>query len=439
MLKVISGPNTGAEFGLEKEHSYVIGKDPTSCEIIFQDLSVSRQHAKISLDENDQVFIEDLRSKNGTFLNGKALVETKLAASQDLIALGTTSFLIIDREQARETIYSPTATLAQAYESSKEEEEAESEKIKEKKSWKETLIPTRHLILAGTLITLVVLGLVSGISLFKSDHIEMTDHLSGKHLKEIFEKFPGVEYTYNEATGKIFLVGNVITEVEHQELIYLLSVEQYITSIEDTVTIDEIVFSDFNAFLMKNPSWRSVTMTAYAPGKFVLKGYVETLQVATSLMEYVNQNFPFNEKLENQVVVANNLETEVQSLLLEKGFINVTFQLSNGEIVLAGRVNELYAKDFKDLLKELKRINGIRSVKDFVILTTASTARINLSDKYKITGTSKLGKINQYVVINGMILTNGDTLDGMMITKIEQDNVLLEKDGLKYKINYNQQ
>ncbi|MBM3192224.1 MAG: EscD/YscD/HrpQ family type III secretion system inner membrane ring protein, partial [Chlamydiae bacterium] len=68
-----------------------------------------------------------------------------------------------------------------------------------------------------------------------------------------------------------------------------------------------------------------------------------------------------------------------------------------------------------------------------------STARIDLSDKYKVTGTSKVGNVNQFVVINGQILTMGDALDGMTITQIEPDSVLLEKEGLKYKINYNQQ
>jgi type III secretion system YscD/HrpQ family protein len=163
------------------------------------------------------------------------------------------------------------------------------------------------------------------------------------------------------------------------------------------------------------------------------------LQDATALMEYLAQNFPYNEKLENQVVVANNLEAEIQSLLTEKGFINVTFQLASGEIVLGGRVNDQSEKQFDLLVKDLKKMQGIRSVKNFVIMTTASTTRINLSEKYRITGTSKLGNVSQYVVINGQILTTGDLLDGMSITQIESDAVLLEKDGLKYRINYNQQ
>ena len=56
MIKVITGPNSGAEFFMQKGRSYIIGKDPEVCDIIFQDLSVSRQHAKITLDDEAQVY-----------------------------------------------------------------------------------------------------------------------------------------------------------------------------------------------------------------------------------------------------------------------------------------------------------------------------------------------------------------------------------------------
>lgn len=439
MLKIISGPNTGAEFGLEQNSSYTIGKDPHTCDIIFQDLSVSRQHAKILVDAHYKVSIEDLKSRNGTYVNGRSVEEPLTLSSQDLIALGTTSFLLIDREQTRETIYSPTSLLTQAYEAQEEAAEAAEELKENKKGWKELLIPTRHIILAGTFLVLLLVGITSAISLFKTGHVEIAQTNDITTLSEALKRFPGVEYSFNATMGKIFILGDVLTEVDKQELFYLLKSLPFIHSIEDNVVIDEIVWGDMNAFLARNPSWRAISMTAYAPGKFTLKGYVETIEDATSLMEYVAMNFPYNEKLDNQVVVANTLEMEVQSILVDKGFVNVTFQLGNGELVLAGRVNENSEKEFAQILKELKKISGIRSVKNFVIITTASTTRINLSDKYKVTGTSKLGNINQYVVINGQILTMGDTLDGMMITQVEGESVLLEKDGLKYKINYNQQ
>ncbi len=53
MIKVILGPNAGAEFYMHKGKTYVIGKDPELCDIVFQDLSVSRQHARFTVDDND--------------------------------------------------------------------------------------------------------------------------------------------------------------------------------------------------------------------------------------------------------------------------------------------------------------------------------------------------------------------------------------------------
>lgn len=439
MLKVISGPNTGAEFGLQSAHSYTLGKDPHICDIIFQDLSVSRQHASISVDDDGQVSIEDLQSRNGTYINGKLLEQATILSSQDLIALGTTSFLLIDREQTRETIYSPTSLLSQAYEAQEQAEERIEAQEEETKGWKELTIPTRHLLLAGTFVILLFLGIMSTISLFKAHPIELAKTDDNATLSELLKKFSGIEYSFNAPLGKIFVLGDVLTDVDKQELLYLLKSLPFIHTIEDNVVVDEIVWSDMNAFLARNPNWRGVTMTAYAPGNFVLKGYVETIQDASDLSQYVTMNFPYNEKLDNQVVVANNLETQVQTVLVEKGFMNVTFQLANGELVLSGRVNDSLEQEFQKTLKDLKKVSGIRSIKNFVVVTTASTSRIDVSNQYKVTGTSKFGNINQYIVINGQILTTGDNLDGMTITQIEGESIFLEKDGLKYRINYNQQ
>ncbi len=67
---MISGPNAGAEIGIEKGRTYTLGKDPDSCDIVFQDLSVSRNHARLTLNADGTMEIEDLGSKNGTVMNG---------------------------------------------------------------------------------------------------------------------------------------------------------------------------------------------------------------------------------------------------------------------------------------------------------------------------------------------------------------------------------
>lgn len=147
LLKVISGPNAGAEFALQRGSTYILGKDPNVCDIIFQDLSVSRQHARLSVDEENQIFIEDLNSRNGVLVNGELITTKSPISSQDLIALGTTSFLMIDREQIHETIISPPAALpvkAEEVEVSEEEEEEDVEE--EVEDWKDMVIKTRHAI-----------------------------------------------------------------------------------------------------------------------------------------------------------------------------------------------------------------------------------------------------------------------------------------------------
>ena len=42
-----------------------------------------------------------------------------------------------------------------------------------------------------------------------------------------------------------------------------------------------------------------------------------------------------------------------------------------------------------------------------------------------------------FVLINGKILSAGKMLDGMSITGITTKEIFLEKDGVKYKIDFN--
>ncbi|HVP10140.1 MAG TPA: SpoIIE family protein phosphatase [Phycisphaerae bacterium] len=64
----------------------VIGRD-ASCDVPLEDASTSRRHARIFRDANGAFWIEDLRSKNGTLLNGRP-VTTSPVAEGDQIGIG---------------------------------------------------------------------------------------------------------------------------------------------------------------------------------------------------------------------------------------------------------------------------------------------------------------------------------------------------------------
>ncbi|MBI5274590.1 MAG: type III secretion system inner membrane ring subunit SctD [Chlamydiales bacterium] len=436
IIKIISGPNTGAEFSMQPGHTYILGKDPTICDIFFQDLSVSKQHCKITINEDDTVIIEDLNSRNGVIVNGNVIEKEQTVHSQDLINLGTTSFLIIDKEQTRETIYSPIPSFSHlGKEEIKEEEKEQIAAIK--KNWKELFIPTKHIILGSAFVIFLALGLFSVLSLFKTTSVVVNYNDQKQEIEFVLKKFPAVEFNYTNNSGNLFLLGHVLTDIEHQEMIYLLKSLPFVATIDDNVIIDELVWEEMNALLFKNPDWRSVLIIAPEPGKFILKGYLKTSDQIAELIDYVNNNFPYLDKLENRVVVENSLEIEIQSLLISKGFVNVTFNLASGELTLAGRVGADSESDFKNMIAQFKQINGIKDIKNYVVYIGKSSARINVSSQYQVAGTSKYGDANQFVLINGKILSMGDLLDGMLITQITATSVLLEKEGLKYIIDYN--
>lgn len=434
IIKVTNGPNAGAEFSMQKGSSYVLGKDPTLCDIAFQDLSVSRQHARISIDDANQVFIEDLSSRNGVLVNGMAVTGKYLLSSEDLISLGTTSFLLIDREQIQETIFSPLPLATSI----------KTEELKQEEStvtdWREMIIPKKHLIVASVIGVLALAGITSMITLFKTHKIEgVSQKEEHKILQDNLSSFPNVQFSFSAPNGKLFLLGHVISSVEKQELLYKIENLSFVHSIEDNVIVDEFIWENTNALLLTNPNWVGVSLSSIAPGKFVLRGYVQTLEQAQALSDYLNLHFPYLDRLENQVVVETNLQMQIESVLMEKGFSGVTYQLSNGELVLAGRVDQKRAHIFNATVDQFYTVPGIRLIKNFVVYTKADTSRIDISSKYQISGYSKKDDQNMFVVINGKILTIEDVVDGMKITEILSNMVLLEKDGVKFRINYNLQ
>lgn len=70
----------------------VIGRHP-SCEWVLANDTVSSRHARLVY-HHDQWWLEDLNSRNGTFLNGAALEAPAVLASQDEIRCGQVRFSV---------------------------------------------------------------------------------------------------------------------------------------------------------------------------------------------------------------------------------------------------------------------------------------------------------------------------------------------------------
>ncbi|HEX9687794.1 MAG TPA: FHA domain-containing protein [Thermoanaerobaculia bacterium] len=76
------------EIALE-EGETILGRDPDAT-AFFDHTSVSRHHARIEI-SGERVTVEDLQSKNGTFLGGKKLDSPAMLADGDELKLGSVS------------------------------------------------------------------------------------------------------------------------------------------------------------------------------------------------------------------------------------------------------------------------------------------------------------------------------------------------------------
>jgi hypothetical protein len=95
MLFVRIGKGEGINLS-ENEQLY-LGRGE-GCEIMVDSLGVSRQHARIAV-RNGVVTIEDLDSRNGTYVNGKRIDKAVKLSAGDLISLGKSVVIEVRREK----------------------------------------------------------------------------------------------------------------------------------------------------------------------------------------------------------------------------------------------------------------------------------------------------------------------------------------------------
>jgi diguanylate cyclase (GGDEF)-like protein len=88
-LIVISGPHVGRMIKLEKD--ITLGRSP-KVDLELSDTGISRKHARFLI-RGDEIFVEDLQSANGTYVNGRRISSNCELQQGDKITLGTTTIL----------------------------------------------------------------------------------------------------------------------------------------------------------------------------------------------------------------------------------------------------------------------------------------------------------------------------------------------------------
>lgn len=455
LLKVISGPNTGAEYSMHSGSSYLIGTDRATCDVVFHDNSVSRQHARIEINEEGEVSIEDLGSRNGTVIDGKKSETKQKIGSNTLISTGTTSFLIFDREGEMQTIVSPILPsimkAVQPEEPPEKEEKAtppspemyeaaraalDSQVIKPAREKPKTNFGAFMMI--GIITGVFVLAGIGTMMLFRAAPIKVQEEADADQLltQAIKTTFPNVEFNFNKSTGRLILIGHVLTVTDKNLLLYNLQGLKFIKNIDDSgLIIDEYVWKNINQILNKNANWKGISIHSPRPGHYVISGYLKSRKDAEDLYDYLNANFDYLDLLEKKIVVEEDVVNSLTASLKNAGLSGVKVEMSNGTATFTGGIPTDKTAAFNQFLNSLKASPEIRSIKNFVQQIAPESTVVNISSKYRVSGVSQFGK-NISVVINGRILSKGDVLDGMEVTDISKNTVWLQRDNVKYRIDH---
>ncbi|MCL2448046.1 MAG: DUF4388 domain-containing protein [Polyangiaceae bacterium] len=99
VLRFISGKYQGGEFPIGADKPIHIGRSSDLDMVLVEDM-VSRKHARIGM-QGDQIWIEDLGSTNGTFVNGEKIKRARLKEG-DRVLIGTSILKVIPSDAPRD-------------------------------------------------------------------------------------------------------------------------------------------------------------------------------------------------------------------------------------------------------------------------------------------------------------------------------------------------
>src|SRR5437763_5172254 len=96
VLLVERGNDKGRALKVAPGKALTIGRE-RACDLPVRDVMVSRKHFQVRLDDGGRVLVRDLRSSNGTFLNGKRLEAERDAALEveDKVQVGSTLLALV--------------------------------------------------------------------------------------------------------------------------------------------------------------------------------------------------------------------------------------------------------------------------------------------------------------------------------------------------------
>ncbi|MBW2458248.1 MAG: FHA domain-containing protein [Deltaproteobacteria bacterium] len=100
-LRLLSGQNRGSEYVFDDPMDVVVGRANVA-DLVLVEGMVSRRHARFALDSG-KLFVNDLGSTNGTFVNGQKIRGKRSLDEGDRVLIGTSILKVIRSQSPRGT------------------------------------------------------------------------------------------------------------------------------------------------------------------------------------------------------------------------------------------------------------------------------------------------------------------------------------------------
>jgi S-DNA-T family DNA segregation ATPase FtsK/SpoIIIE len=97
VLALVAGLDAGHRFSVQPGQTTVIGRD-TRCQITLNSPSVSARHCAVDIDHSGKVIVQDLQSRNGTWIDDELVREPRILAPGEILRLGAVHLTLLDRE-----------------------------------------------------------------------------------------------------------------------------------------------------------------------------------------------------------------------------------------------------------------------------------------------------------------------------------------------------
>ena len=110
MIKLVFKDATGREAQFPLTSELTVGRDE-KCDVVLADPRVSRRHARVYI-EWHQAVIEDLGSRNGTFVNRRQIIEPRQLQPGDTISIGSYRLQLVETNPLMDYV-APTRIVTQ--------------------------------------------------------------------------------------------------------------------------------------------------------------------------------------------------------------------------------------------------------------------------------------------------------------------------------------